>query len=88
MNIHVSREASVNNPAKNNLRFLPRVDSNPFIEIDDGITVFVLGGPIEFDYNGKAIPFWIVQVLEGKYLNAVGWMAETNESGRDQLIGL
>ena len=35
MNINVGREAFVNNPLKNNLRPLPKIDNEPFIEIDD-----------------------------------------------------
>jgi hypothetical protein len=88
MNIHVSREASITNPLKNNLRPLPQIDNRPFIEIDDQTTVLVLDGPVEFHHNGRVIPFWIVRVLEGNYRNAAGWMAEINQSGADILVGL
>jgi len=88
MNIHVGREAFVNNPLKNNLRPFPQIDNRPFIEIEDQTTVLVLHGPIEFDHNGRAIPYWIVRVLEGTLKNAAGWMAEVNQSGTDILIGL
>ena len=88
MNINVSREAFVDNPLKNNLRPLPQIDNHPFIEIDDRTTVLVLDGPVEFIYNGRVIPFWVVRVLDGYYRNAAGWMAEINQSGADILVGL
>ena len=88
MNINVTREATVNNPLKNNLRPLPKIDNHPFIEIDDQVTVMVLDGPVMFKHNGRDIPYWIVRVLEGTSDNAAGWMAEISETGADILVGL
>lgn len=87
MNLHIGREATVNNPLKNNLRPLPQIDNHLFIEIDDQTTVLVLDGPAKFKHNGREIPFWIVRVLEGNYRNAAGWMAEISETGVDILDG-
>jgi hypothetical protein len=88
MNINVSREAVVANPLKNNLRPLPKIDNEPFIEIADKTTVFVLNGPINFKYKTLEIPFWVVRILEGDYRDRVGWMAEINQSGKTILVGI
>lgn len=92
MNINIGREAFVDNPLKNNLRPLPQIDPGPCrepcVEIEDQKPVFVLYGPIEVPYNGLKIPFWIVRVLDGDYRDRVGWMAEINELGKDQLVGM
>jgi hypothetical protein len=88
MNLHVSREATVNNPLKNNLRPLPKIDNEPFIEIEDGTTVLVLNGPIMFKHKTLEIPFWVVRVLEGDFKDRVGWMAEINQSGKTILVGI
>ncbi len=88
MNINISREAVVDNPLKNNLRPLPKIDNEPFIEIEDGKTVLVLNGPIMFKYKTLEIPFWVVRILEGDYRDRVGWMAEINQSGKTILVGI
>jgi len=88
MNINISREAVVTNPLKNNLRSLPKIDNEPFIEIEDGRTVLVLDGPIAFKHQALEIPFWVVRILEGGFKDRVGWMAEINQSGNTILVGI
>lgn len=88
MSIHISREAVVDNPLKNNLRSLPKIDKAPFIEIADKTTVLVLHGPVTYQHQALDIPFWVVRVLEGSYQDRVGWMAEINQSGKTILVGI
>jgi hypothetical protein len=88
MNINISREAVVDNPLKNNLRPLPHMDSEPFVEIAHKTTVLVLDGPIMFRHKALDIPYWVVRVLEGAYRDRVGWMAEINQTGKDILVGI
>jgi len=92
MNINIGREAVVTNPLKNNLRPLPQIDDEPFIEISDGIPVLVLDGPLTYTYSDKHhavdIPFWVVRVLDGHDRDRVGWMAEISQSGKTILTGI
>lgn len=88
MNINISREAVVDNPLKNNLRPLPRMDSEPVVEIAHKTTVLVLDGPVMFKHKALDIPYWVVRVLEGDHRDRVGWMAEINQTGKDILVGI
>lgn len=90
MSIKIGREAVVNNTLKNNLRPLPQLDAEPFIEIADKATVFVLDGPVTVKHEPLDIPFWVVRILAGSdkhHKDRVGWMAEINQSGKTILVG-
>lgn len=79
-------KARVKNRLKNNLRPLPKIDNLNFLEIENGVEVMVLDGPEGFPYQGETIPYWAVRVLGGAYPDAVGWMAEKNQSGDTILV--